>query len=145
MWKMSIQYPVPRFEPMTFEHESPPITTRPGRPTNFVLPTVTLNREHSPLEEESLYDCFLVLLYWSQQTKNMLLFVWAETTESKPAVQWYFPLWWVFSALRIPIGCFRINWHSFFNPPSTLVTFTGIIGDRCYYKQVPQSAEMFMI
>ena len=27
---MSIQYTVLGFEPMTFEHESPPITTKPG-------------------------------------------------------------------------------------------------------------------
>ena len=29
---MSIQYMVPGFEPMTFGHECPPITTRPGLP-----------------------------------------------------------------------------------------------------------------
>ena len=29
---MSIQYTRPGFEPTTFEHESPPITTRPGLP-----------------------------------------------------------------------------------------------------------------
>ena len=29
---MSIQYPAPGFEPMTFGIESPPITTRPGLP-----------------------------------------------------------------------------------------------------------------
>ena len=32
---MSIQFTVPGFEPMTFAHESPPITTRPGLPPNL--------------------------------------------------------------------------------------------------------------
>ena len=33
---MSIQYTAPGFEPMTFGHESPPITTRPGLPPKLV-------------------------------------------------------------------------------------------------------------
>ena len=37
MWKMSIQYTVPGFEPTTLEHESSPITTRPGLPPRIYL------------------------------------------------------------------------------------------------------------
>ena len=32
MLKMSLQYTAQGFEPTTFRHESPPITTRPGLP-----------------------------------------------------------------------------------------------------------------
>ena len=45
---MSIQYTVLGFKPQPSEHESPPITTRPGLPPNIT---------HIRLNEPSVYMC----------------------------------------------------------------------------------------
>ena len=45
---MSIQYMVPGFELMTFGHESPPITTRPG-PHPCASLFVSLRQRHNSL------------------------------------------------------------------------------------------------